>query len=162
MRQSPVTRELDSPEATRAAGAALGRALLADTSHAPWLVGLEGELGAGKTTFVAGLLAALGHDGAVRSPTYTFVEPYRLAGRDVHHCDLYRIEAPEDIDDLGLRDLVTGDAVLLVEWPARAAGRLGDFDVLAAFEYAESAAGRRLRLLPGSTRGRALLGTMAR
>jgi tRNA threonylcarbamoyladenosine biosynthesis protein TsaE len=152
-----MTQELDSPEATRAAGAELARVLIADASRAPWLIGLSGELGTGKTTFVAGLLGALGHAGAVRSPTYTFIEPYRLAGRDVHHCDLYRIVAPQEIDDLGLRDLINEDAVLLVEWPTRAGGRLGDFDVMAAFEYAQSANGRRLQLSPGSPRGAALL-----
>jgi tRNA threonylcarbamoyladenosine biosynthesis protein TsaE len=155
-------RELQSPEATRAAGAELGWALLADPDRRPWLVGLEGELGAGKTTFVAGLLHALGHDGAVRSPTYTFIEPYRLAGRAIHHCDLYRINDADEIEELGLRELVTDDALLLVEWPSRAAGRLGVFDLLVRLDYARHTDGRHMSVVPGTPRGAALVAALTR
>jgi tRNA threonylcarbamoyladenosine biosynthesis protein TsaE len=159
-----VKRELATARATRAAGAELARALIADASREPWLIGLTGELGAGKTTFVAGFLRALRHAGAVRSPTFTFVEPYRLAGRDIHHCDLYRINDPRDIDDLGLRDLLTRDGVLLVEWPHRAAGRLGAFDLTVQLEYAQhdDGSGRRLHLAADSPRGAALIARLSR
>jgi len=157
-----MVRELKSPEATQAAGAELGRALVADPDRGPWLVGLEGELGAGKTTLAAGLLRALGHDGAVRSPTYTFIEPYRLAGRAIHHCDLYRINDPDEIEELGLRELVTDDALLLVEWPSRAEGRLGVFDLLVRLDYAFDTDGRRMKLIPGTPRGEALVAALAR
>jgi tRNA threonylcarbamoyladenosine biosynthesis protein TsaE len=149
--------DLESPEATRAAGAELGRALAAASDGKPWLVGLEGELGAGKTTFVAGLLSALGHAGAVRSPTYTFVEPYRLAGRSIHHCDLYRIKNAEEIEDLGMRELASGDALLLVEWPSRAAGRLGVFDLTVQLEYAQDGDTRRISVGAGTRRGASVL-----
>ena len=155
-------RELQSPGATQAAGAELGRALIADPDRRPWLVGLEGELGAGKTTLAAGLLRALGHDGAVRSPTYTFIEPYRLADRAVHHCDLYRITSADEIDDLGLRELVTDDAVLLVEWASRAAGRLGVFDLVIRLDYARDVEARRMSAIPGTPRGVSLVEVLAR
>ena len=155
-------RDLQSPEATQAAGAELGGALLAEADGRPWLIGLEGELGAGKTTLVAGLLRALGHDGAVRSPTYTFIEPYRLANRAIHHCDLYRINVADEIEELGLRELVTDDALLLVEWPSRAAGRLGVFDLIIRLDYARDSDGRRMSVIPGTPRGAALLTALAR
>ena len=101
------------------------RSICAAGAEPALLIGLSGELGAGKTTLVAGLLAGLGHEGPVRSPTYTLIEPYRLAGRDLYHCDLYRLRDPAELDDLGLRDLAVERSVLLVEWPERAGDRLG-------------------------------------
>lgn len=132
--------------------AALQRAALTE----PLLVALSGDLGAGKTTFVAGLLAALGHACAVRSPTYTLVEPYRLHGRDVYHCDLYRLRHPDELDDLGLRDAARDDALLLVEWPERAEDRLGTADVTVHFAYAGEA-GRTVAWAAQSPAGRAVL-----
>jgi tRNA threonylcarbamoyladenosine biosynthesis protein TsaE len=152
-------RTLPAAEDTRRAGAWLATALRAAPSSEPWLIGLSGELGAGKTTFVAGLLAALGYDGPARSPTFTFVEPYRLDGRDILHCDLYRCDNPRAIDDLGLRDLLVPRAVLLVEWPTRAGNRLSGWDLDVRFDYAADASdGRIIEFVPRSTRGAALLG----
>jgi tRNA threonylcarbamoyladenosine biosynthesis protein TsaE len=159
---APRVRSLASPDATQAAGAELGRALVAESDGRPWLVGLEGELGAGKTTYVAGVLRALGHDDAVRSPTYTFIEPYRLAGRDIYHCDLYRIRTANEFEELGLRELATGENVLLIEWPSRAAGQLGGLDLRVQLEYASGGDGRRLTLAAGSRRGARLLERLAR
>jgi tRNA threonylcarbamoyladenosine biosynthesis protein TsaE len=159
---APLERELAAPEATRAAGAELGRALLAEADGRPWLLGLEGELGAGKTTFVAGVLRALGHDDAVRSPTYTFIEPYRLAGRDVYHCDLYRIRAALEVEELGLRELAVGESVLLIEWPARAVGQLRELDLRVQLEYAHQGDRRRLTLAADSPRGARLIDRLAR
>jgi tRNA threonylcarbamoyladenosine biosynthesis protein TsaE len=106
-------------DAMRAFGARLARAVLAAPASQSLLVTLSGDLGAGKTTLVGGLLAELGHVGPVRSPTYTLIEPYRLQGRDIAHCDLYRLRHPDELDDLGLRDLQGTGSVLLVEWPER-------------------------------------------
>lgn len=155
-------RVLDSPEATRAAGAELGRALVAESDGGPWLVGLEGELGAGKTTYVAGVLHALGHAEAVRSPTYTFIEPYRLADRDIYHCDLYRIRSAEEVEELGLRELAFDESLLLIEWPSRAARQLGRLDLRVQLEYAAGGDGRRLTLAADSARGARLLERLAR
>jgi tRNA threonylcarbamoyladenosine biosynthesis protein TsaE len=155
-------RALASPDATRAAGAALGRALVAESDERPWLVGLEGELGAGKTTFVAGVLRALGHDDAVRSPTYTFIEPYRLAGRDVYHCDLYRIRTASEFEELGLRELAADENVLLIEWPSRATGQLSELDLCVQLEYASGGEQRRLTIATDSARGARLVERLAR
>jgi tRNA threonylcarbamoyladenosine biosynthesis protein TsaE len=143
---------------TRALGARLAAALLSACPTEPVFVGLSGDLGAGKTTFVGGLLAALGHDGPARSPTYALIEPYRLAGRDVHHCDLYRLRDPGELEDLGVRDLLTGRSLLLVEWPERAADRLRAPDLALTFAYA--AAGRTVTLIAGSEAGQRVLAAL--
>ena len=83
------------------------------------IVTLSGELSAGKTTLVRGLLGALGHAGEVPSPSFAIVQPYEELAPPVWHVDLYRIEDPRDLAELGLDDL--GDeGVLLIEWPERA------------------------------------------
>jgi tRNA threonylcarbamoyladenosine biosynthesis protein TsaE len=141
-----------SAEETRAIGARLAEALQRAELHEPFVLGLSGDLGAGKTTLVGGLLAALGHVGPARSPTYALIEPYRLAGRDVYHCDLYRLRDPEEIEDLGLRDLLVGPSLLLVEWPERAGDRLRDPDLQLHLEYTDE--GRHLALTPATEAGR--------
>jgi tRNA threonylcarbamoyladenosine biosynthesis protein TsaE len=106
---------------TEAAGAALARA----TAARPGLVVyLRGELGAGKTTLARGWLKALGATGAIRSPTYTLVEPYELAGRSTLHLDLYRLQDPAELEQLGLLDTPPDRSLWLVEWPERGGERL--------------------------------------
>lgn len=110
-------------------------ALAADRRDASTAVGLTGELGAGKTTLAAGLLEALGHRGPVRSPTYALVEPYRCGDRDVYHCDLYRLEDPDQLEDLGYRDFIRPGAIVLVEWPEKGGERLGSLDLMIEVSY---------------------------
>jgi tRNA threonylcarbamoyladenosine biosynthesis protein TsaE len=89
---------------------------LAATLRAGDVVTLSGPLSAGKTTLVRGLLAALGHDGEVPSPSFAIVQPYEALVPPVWHVDLYRIENPEELDELGLQD-IGREGVLIVEWP---------------------------------------------
>ena len=159
MRESGLRLSAASPDAMRALGARLATALCAAGVAEPLVLGLSGELGAGKTTLVGGLLAALGHEGPARSPTYSLIEPYRLAGRDLYHCDLYRLRDPAELDDLGLRDLLVGPCVLLVEWPERAGGRLGEPDLWLHVEYAGE--GRSVTLTAASETGRSVLARLS-
>jgi tRNA threonylcarbamoyladenosine biosynthesis protein TsaE len=136
----------------RELGIELGRALLA--VHAPaQCVAIEGELGAGKTTLVSGVLAAAGVRGPVRSPTYTLIEPYDAAGRSIYHLDLYRLTDPAELEPLGVRDLLTGKSILLIEWPSRAGSRLPPVDLSVAIAYGDSQAGREVGLKAGSAAG---------
>lgn len=114
--------------ADEAATLAFGASLLPELEGAP-LVFLRGQLGAGKTTLVRGILRALGHQGAVKSPTYTLLEPYEVGGRTVYHLDLYRIGDSGELDFIGIDELMDANAIKLVEWPERGAGRLPEPDV---------------------------------
>lgn len=112
------------------------------------LIFLYGELGAGKTTFVRGFLQALGHQGAVKSPTYTLIEPYELAGRRLLHMDLYRLQSPLELEELGVREELDGHSTLLVEWPQRADGLLGTPDIELYLQYSGDA--RQARIVPAN------------
>ena len=103
---------------------------------AGWTLLLEGELGAGKSTFARALITAMGHPGAVPSPTYTLVEPYQLADRKVYHIDLYRISSEEELRYLGWGELE--DGFRLVEWPDRAPGLASAADLRLSLSYHES------------------------
>jgi tRNA threonylcarbamoyladenosine biosynthesis protein TsaE len=90
------------------------------------VVTLSGELGAGKTTLVRGVLRGLGFDGRVKSPSYGLVETYDVGELVVHHLDQYRLADPAELDFIGLDDLVDSESALLVEWPERAGGTFAD------------------------------------
>jgi tRNA threonylcarbamoyladenosine biosynthesis protein TsaE len=123
----------------------LGEAL-ARRCPPPAVIGLEGPLGAGKTTLVRAVLAAMGHREAVPSPTYTLIESYALAAGRVHHLDLYRLGDPEELELVGIRDLASEDALWLVEWPERGGERLPPLDYRLRLGYAST--GRRVSGLP--------------
>jgi tRNA threonylcarbamoyladenosine biosynthesis protein TsaE len=108
------------------------------------IIYLSGPLGAGKTTFVRGYLRALGYGGAVRSPTYTLLEIYELEGITLCHCDLYRLVMAEELEFLGLRELLDRSVTCLVEWPDKGAGFLPAADLTIAIAYADGA--RRVSL----------------
>lgn len=145
---------LDSASATEALGADLAAGLTPGC-----VIYLRGDLGAGKTTLVRGLLHGLGHRGTVKSPTYTLVEPYEIGGWRLFHWDLYRLADPEELDYLGLREQFDGEAVLLIEWPERGRGELPAADLEVWLDYADE--GRACRLEARSPTGQALLARLA-
>jgi len=97
---------------------ALG-AQLAEQAKPGDIIFLKGELGAGKTTLARGFLRALGYIGLVKSPTYTLVEPYHLDNVILYHFDFYRLNRIEELDEIGLSDYLTEDAICLIEWPEK-------------------------------------------
>ncbi|MEZ5560141.1 MAG: tRNA (adenosine(37)-N6)-threonylcarbamoyltransferase complex ATPase subunit type 1 TsaE [Pseudomonadales bacterium] len=135
----PARVHLADAAATEAFGARLAASLPRGA-----LVFLHGDLGAGKTTLVRGILRGLGYDGSVKSPTYTLLEPYDLDGLSVYHFDLYRVADSEELDFIGIDELMESDAIKLVEWPEQAADRLPP-PLLEVYLHVEGE-GRRLEL----------------
>ncbi len=141
-----------------AAQEALG-ACLATACEGRVLIFLEGDLGAGKTTLTRGFLRGLGHEGAVKSPTYTLIEPYRIGRHQVYHLDLYRVADPGELEYLGLREMLEEDAVLLIEWAERGAGWLPQADLRIRINHA--ADGRVLRLSAATPTGQRIISALA-
>jgi len=146
---------LPDPEATASLATALTGALPTDAGG--WTILLQGELGAGKSTFARAMLRSLGHEGLVPSPTYTLVEPYTLAAYSVYHIDLYRITCADELEFLGWSDLQ--DGLKLVEWPERAPRLLKLADIQIELRYEDE--GRAADLKGLSERGSKVLAGVA-
>jgi len=122
---------------------------------------LNGELGAGKTALARGFIRGLGHRGAVKSPTYTLVEPYSFDSLDeqsglkmVYHFDLYRLGHPEELEYLGIRDYFESSSTALIEWPERGEGMLPTPDIDIQIEYLGE--GRSVSITPHTQYGELL------
>lgn len=151
---------LPDEAATTQVGATLAKGL-PDVTSRSLLLGLSGELGSGKTTLTRGLLRALGVTGAIRSPTFTLVEPYETARAAVHHLDLYRLAAgARELEALGYRDLRAVPGLVIVEWPERAGRALGPPDLAALLELVPT--GRYLKIEAATDAGREWLEALSR
>ena len=143
---SEVTLYLADEEAMTAFGARIAK-----TTEGHGLIFLEGDLGAGKTTLSRGIIRGLGHVGAVKSPTFTLVEPYEISDIRAFHFDLYRLVDPEELEYLGIRDYFEDDALCLIEWPRKGAGFLPKPDLTITISPQDS--GRSLQIVSQSSRG---------
>jgi tRNA threonylcarbamoyladenosine biosynthesis protein TsaE len=121
---------------------------------------LSGGLGAGKTTLCRGLLRGLGYDGAVKSPTFTLVEPYELERGSVYHFDLYRLAHPDELDYLGAEDYFAAEALCLIEWPERGAGFLPTPDLELTLTVT-SEASRQMQLRAQTLKGERAMARLA-
>lgn len=143
---NPLILSLPDEVATLAFGAALIPVL-----QPGMVVTLEGDLGAGKTTLVRGLLRGLGYGNKVKSPTYTLVEVHAVSGLNLYHFDFYRFNEPEEYLDAGLDEYFQGDGICLVEWPDKAAPYLPSPDL--CIRLCVDGDGRRAEVHAASERG---------
>jgi tRNA threonylcarbamoyladenosine biosynthesis protein TsaE len=134
MPQDPLNLKLPDSRITEELGAALARAIPSASAGA--VVYLHGELGAGKTSCVRSLLRGLGVTAPVRSPTYTLVDTYRLAGLTCVHVDLYRLNSAAEVEELGLRELTGPHSLLLIEWPENGGAAVPAADMHLHLAYA--------------------------
>lgn len=132
---------------------------IAQVTEGHGIIFLDGDLGAGKTTLSRGIIRGLGHVGAVKSPTFTLVEPYEIGDIRAFHFDLYRLVDPEELEFLGIRDYLEDDALCLIEWPQKGAGFLPKPDLTITISPHDS--GRSLNLSPQGLRGESWCAALA-
>ena len=151
---SEVTLYLADEQAMSDFGARIAR-----ITRGHGLIFLEGNLGMGKTTLSRGIIRGLGHVGAVKSPTFTLVEPYEIGDVRAFHFDLYRLVDPEELEFLGIRDYFEDNALCLIEWPDKGAGFLPKPDLTITISPQDS--GRSLKILSQGSRGEAWCAALA-
>ena len=145
--------ELNSEDEQLAFGGRLAGALIPGV-----VVFLRGDLGVGKTTLCRGVVTGMGFEGKVKSPTYTLVEPYEVAGQMLYHFDLYRLGEPTELEYMGCRDYFDETSICLIEWPERGDGVLPEADLV--LEILVQGRGRRLVCQAGSEKGLAVLAAL--
>lgn len=119
---------------------------------------LYGDLGAGKTTFTRGFLRGLGYTEKVKSPTYTLVEPYEVQDKKIFHFDLYRLEDPQELNFIGIKDYFFPQSLCLIEWPEKGFPFLPQPDLACYIEFNDC--GREMRLLAYTQKGEAILNAL--
>ena len=112
---------------------------------------LQGDLGAGKTALARALIRACGVTGRIKSPSYALLESYKVFNLYLYHLDFYRFSDPAEWSDAGFREILENEALVLIEWPERAAGQLSQPDMLIQLDYAQN--GRRATLSAYTERG---------
>ena len=151
----PIVKRIAWPD--ESATEAFAQALANQLAIADALITLHGDLGAGKTTFVRHLLAALGVQGRIKSPTYAVVEPYTLEnGLNIWHFDFYRFNDPREWEEAGFRDIFASPGLKLVEWPDKAGAYLPHADLVVAIEVLPDET-RQVQLTAQTPVGQALL-----
>ena len=114
-------------------------------------LGILAHVDAGKTTLTRYLLQTMGHQGAVKSPTYTLVEPYSIQGKEVFHFDLYRLNDPYELELMGIRDyLETPNALFLFEWPSKGGDEIPEADLIINIEKSDDGLLRTAKLSSSS------------
>ena len=146
VREADWTRRVPDEDSVGVLAASFARLV-----KAPMVLFLEGDLGAGKTTFARAFIQALGFKAYVKSPSYGLLECYAVSGMTILHLDLYRIEDPEELDYLAIRDLYDETSVLMVEWPRKAVNHLPAPDL--ELEFLEDAETRLIRCFAKSIAG---------
>lgn len=150
MQDCNLTHILRDESEQVAFGALLGQACQGDG-----VLFLQGTLGMGKTTLTRGILKAYGHEGAVKSPTYTLVEPYEIGQAKVYHFDLYRLADPEELEYMGIRDYFEEQTLCVIEWPDKGQGMLPVPDIELTLN--KEGDGRKALLVSQSVKGAEIL-----
>ena len=131
-------------------------ARLAGICSPPLTIFLQGDLGAGKTTFARGFINKLGHRGNVKSPTFTLVETYELDATRLYHFDLYRLKDPLELEYIGVREIMgEEDVMCLIEWPEKGGDLLPEADLVIRLEYEDTV--RRVQCQANSTKGQMII-----
>lgn len=143
-----------APEETAVLAQDLAQAVAALSSKEA-VIFLDGDLGAGKTTFSRYFIQSFGHEGSVKSPTYTLVEPYELDSISIYHFDLYRLADPEELEFMGIRDYFGEGNIALIEWSEKGGQFLATPDLVIDIDI--TSAGRQFLVQARSVKGAKIL-----